>query len=129
MLELLKRKRRYVSLSRSWNYITNKNVRKSVVIWANQFVGGLLLKMPKNFEIMWNIFDFSNVKETVESSLVYVNKVSWIIQSCFLPKAIKQSYWQLLFLLPRTLNNRKTNFSLKSVIVALYRILSSHRNL
>ena len=32
-----------------------------------QLAGGLLLKMLKYFEVMLNIFEFSLVKETVES--------------------------------------------------------------
>ena len=42
--------------------------------------GGLLLKMLKYFEVMLSIFEFSHVKEIVESWLGYVNKFSWVIQ-------------------------------------------------
>ena len=41
-----------------------------------QLAGGLLLKILKYFEVMLNIFEFSHVKEFVESSLVYANKFS-----------------------------------------------------
>ena len=34
---------------------------------ATQLAGGLLLKMLKYFEVMLNIFEFSHVKEIVES--------------------------------------------------------------
>ena len=37
---------------------------------------GLLLKMLTFFEVMLNIFEFSHVKELVESRLVYGNKFS-----------------------------------------------------
>ena len=55
-------------------------------------VEGLLLKMLKYFDIMLNMFEFSYVKEIVESWLVYLNKFSWIIQLCFLTETIKQSF-------------------------------------
>ena len=42
-------------------------MKKSVVICATQLAGGLLLKMLKYFEVMLNIFEFSRVKEIVES--------------------------------------------------------------
>ena len=48
----------------------------------------VLLKMLKYFEVKLNIFEFSHVKEIVESWLVYVNKFSWMIQSCFLADPI-----------------------------------------
>ena len=41
-----------------------------------QFCRGLLLKMLTFFEVMLNIFEFSHVKELVESRLVYGNKFS-----------------------------------------------------
>ena len=41
--------------------------RKFLVIWATQLAGRLLLKMLKSFEVMLNIFEFSHVKEIVES--------------------------------------------------------------
>ena len=50
-----------------------------------------LLKMLKYFEVMLEIFEFSHMKEIVESWLVYANKFSWIIQSCFSNETIKQS--------------------------------------
>ena len=76
-----------------WNYNANRNshVRKSLVICATQLAGGLLLKMLKYFEVMLNIFEFSNVKKILEPWLVYLNKFSWIIQSCFLTETIKES--------------------------------------
>ena len=43
---------------------------------ATQLAGGLLLKMLKYFEVMLNIFEFSHVKEIVESLLVDVKKIS-----------------------------------------------------
>ena len=76
-----------------WNYNANRNnhVRKALVICATQLAGGLLLKMLKYFEVMLNIFEFSNVKKILEPWLVYLNKFSWIIQSCFLTETIKES--------------------------------------
>ena len=50
-------------------------VKKSLVICATHLAGGLLLKMLKQN------FEFSHVKEIVESSLVYGNKFSKTIQS------------------------------------------------
>ena len=66
------------------------HVRKSLVICATKLAGGLLLKMLKYFKVMLNIFEFSHVKEIVESWLVYLNKFPWIIQSLFLTETIKQ---------------------------------------
>ena len=57
-----------------WTGITY--VRKSLVICATQLADGLLLKMLKCFKVMLNIFEYSRVKEIVESWLVYVNKFS-----------------------------------------------------
>ena len=54
--------------------------------------------MLKYFKVMLNIFEFSHVKEIVESWLVYAKKFSWIIQSCFLTETIKQGQCQFLFL-------------------------------
>ena len=51
-----------------------------------QLASGLLLKILKHFEVMLNIFEFSLMKEIVESRLVIVNKFSCITQSYFLPK-------------------------------------------
>ena len=46
----------------SWNYNRNRNnVRKSLVICATQLAGGLLLKRLKYFELMFKIFEFSQV--------------------------------------------------------------------
>ena len=56
-----------------------------------QLAGGLLLKAPKYFKVMLNIFEFFNVKKIVESWLVHANKFFWIIQSFFLTETIKQS--------------------------------------
>ena len=58
---------------------------------ATQVAGGLLFQMLKYFEGILNIFEFSLVKEIVESWLVYVNKLSWVIQSRFLTDRIKKS--------------------------------------
>ena len=58
---------------------------------VTQLAGGLLLKMLKYFEVMLNIFEFSHLKEIPESSLVHVNKFSWIIQSFFLTSTIKEN--------------------------------------
>ena len=41
--------------------------RKSVIISATQLAGGLLLKILKYFEVVLNIFQFSRVKEIVQS--------------------------------------------------------------
>ena len=43
----------------------------------------------KYFKVLLNIFGFFHLKDIVESWLVYVNKFSWIIQSCFLTETIK----------------------------------------
>ena len=51
----------------------------------------LIVENAKIFRSYVNIFEFSLVKEIAESWLVYVNKFSWIIQSCFLTETIKQS--------------------------------------
>ena len=48
-------------------YKQEKHVRKCFVIRATQRAGGLLLKMRQYFKVMVNIFEFSNVKEIVES--------------------------------------------------------------
>ena len=56
-----------------------------------QLAGGSLLKILKYFDVMLKIFEFSHLKEIVKSSLVYVNKCSWITQSCFFTETIKQS--------------------------------------
>ena len=40
---------------------------KSPFPYATQLGGGLLLKILKYFEVMFNIFEFSHVKEIVES--------------------------------------------------------------
>ena len=57
-------------------YEQEQRVRKCFVICANQLADDLLLKMLKYFEVMLNIFEFSHLKEIVESSLDYVNIVS-----------------------------------------------------
>ena len=52
----------------------------------------LLASQKPSFSILGlNIFEFSHVREIIESWLVYVNKFSWIIQSCFLTETIKKS--------------------------------------
>ena len=55
-------------------------------ICATQPAGGLLLKKPKHFEVMLNIFEFSRVWENIESWLVYTNKLFWIAQPYFSAK-------------------------------------------
>ena len=67
-----------------------RNVRKFLVICATQFAGGLLLKKPKYFEVMFNILEFSRVWEIVGSWLVYTNKIFWIAQPYFANSIIKQ---------------------------------------
>ena len=47
--------------------------------------------MLKYSEVVLNILEFPYVKEIVESWLVYLNKFSWIIQSCFLTETMKQT--------------------------------------
>ena len=44
-----------------------EHVRKFVVICPSQLAGDLLMQMLKYFEVMLNIFDFSHVKEILES--------------------------------------------------------------
>ena len=44
-----------------------EHVRKSLATCATQLAGGLLLKKLKYFEVMLNNFEFSHVKEIVES--------------------------------------------------------------
>ena len=46
----------------------------------NQIADVLLLKMLKYFEVMLNIFEFSDVEEIIESWLVCVNKFLWNIK-------------------------------------------------
>ena len=48
-------------------YKQEQHVRKSVIISATQLAGGLLLKILKYFEVVLNIFQFSRVKEIVQS--------------------------------------------------------------
>ena len=43
---------------------------------VTQLAGGFLLKILRYFEVMLNIFEFSHMKEMVESWLVYGNKSS-----------------------------------------------------
>ena len=45
----------------------NETIMKSLVICATQLAGGLLLKMVKYFKVMLEIFEFSRLKEIVES--------------------------------------------------------------
>ena len=65
-----------------WNYNTNGNKCKKVPCYMRDS-GGLLLKKPKYFEVMLNIFEFSWVWEYVEYWLVFGNKLSWIAQLYF----------------------------------------------
>ena len=67
---------------------TGTTCNKIFDLFATQPASGLLLKILKYFRAMLNIFEFSHVKE---NWLVYVNKFSWIIQSCFLIETIKRS--------------------------------------
>ena len=52
---------------------TRFDTSKSFDICATQLAGDLLLKMLKYFEVMWNVFAFSHVKNIAESWLVYGN--------------------------------------------------------
>ena len=54
-------------------------------------LGGLLWKKLKHFEVLLNIFEFSQVWENLESWLVYVNMLFWIAQPSFLTYIIKRS--------------------------------------
>ena len=50
------------------NYNTNKNnVQEDPLLCATQLAGGLMLRKLKYFEVMLNIFEFSQVLENVES--------------------------------------------------------------
>ena len=52
----------------SWKYKRNMKItKKSLVICATQLAGSVLLKILKYFKVMLNIFEFSYVKEIVES--------------------------------------------------------------
>ena len=51
----------------------------------------LIVENAKIFRSYVKHFEFPHVKEIVESWLVYVNKFSLIIQSCFLTDTIKES--------------------------------------
>ena len=44
-------------------YEQEQHVRKSLVICATQFAGGLLLKELKYFEVILNIFEFSRCEK------------------------------------------------------------------
>ena len=66
-------------------------LRKSLVICATQLSSGLLLKKLKYFEVMLNNFEFSRVRENLESWLVYANKFFSIAQPYFLTDTIKWS--------------------------------------
>ena len=59
-------------------YKQEQHVRKPLVIWASQLVGGFLLKELEYFEVMLKIFELSRMWENVESWLVYANKLFWI---------------------------------------------------
>ena len=48
-------------------YKQEQHVRKSLVICATQLARGLLLEILKYFEVILKIFEFSHVKEIVES--------------------------------------------------------------
>ena len=63
-------------------------MRKSLVVCATQFAGCLLLKKLKYFEAMLNIFQISRVWEIIESWLVYVNKLFWIMLCILYLKSI-----------------------------------------
>ena len=78
-----------------------------VFICATQLASSLFLKMLKYFEVMLNIFEFSHVKEIVESWLVYVNNFCWINRSCFFTETIKNVSASFLFLLFRILMREK----------------------
>ena len=67
----------------------------------------LIVENVKYFEVMLNIFEFSQVKEIDKSWLVYVNKFSWIIQSCFLTETKNEVSASFFFLYFRTLLREK----------------------
>ena len=50
-----------------------------------------IVKKVRYFEVMLNIFEFSQVWENIESWLVYGDKLLWIAQPYFLSNIIKQS--------------------------------------
>ena len=54
-------------LKKKFKHGTGITCKKSLVICATQLAGGLLLKILKYFKVMLNIFEFSHVKEIVES--------------------------------------------------------------
>ena len=63
---------------------------------ATELAGGLLLKKLKYFEVMLNIFEFSWVWKSVESWLVYANKLFWIVQPYFstdITKKVRASFF------------------------------------
>ena len=65
---------------------------------------------------MWSIFEFSQVKEIVESWLIYVNKFLWISNHVSWQRQWNKVIARYVFLLFRTLIREK-KISLKSVIV------------
>ena len=79
----------------------------------------LFVKNAKIFSSYVNIFEFSHVKEIVQSWLIYVTKFSSVIQWYFLTETIKQNYCQLLYFTFLNSHERKVSFSLNSVIVPL----------
>ena len=82
-----------------WNCkLTGTSWKKISCYMRDSACKSLLLKVIKYFGVTLNTFEFSNVNGIVESWLVYVNKFSWIIQSCFLTETTKRSWCQLLFL-------------------------------
>ena len=65
-----------------------------------------IVKKPKYFKVMINIFELSRVWENVEPWLVYGNKLFSIAQPYFSNDIAKRSYYQLLFLAFKTSNEK-----------------------
>ena len=69
-------------------------MRDSVCSWLNAENAKIFRSYVKLFKTFSKLF--SHMKKITESWLVHVHKLSWIIQSCFLIKTIKQSELQIL---------------------------------
>ena len=87
----------------------------------------LIAENMKIFRKYFEYFEFFHVKEIIESWLVYGNKFSWIIQSCFLTKTIndKTKLVQASFSYIEELLWEKKKNRLKSVIIITV-IISLH---
>ena len=72
-------------------------LRKSLAIWACRWTFVENTKVLRNVKyakillVIFNTFEFSHVREIMESWLVHASKFSWIIKSCFLTEIITQS--------------------------------------